>query len=605
MGVISTVYIDGNSFTSATGIWTDALLTTYAAAGWYSDGSMARYWDGQVLAPPSSCPSCNIECSNISFTANSGTSTTIPNPPNPSSNVGRKFITNFDSKDGLGAIIIRFFPNDVPNGINISYDGTDYRIFSSFLEGELNGGTGGTATWVGKNNLADCFIDNIGGYNWEFSPFLFDGSSFNSLGGTSTETVTTGNIQGTDTEPGECITVISKTNAQVSNVEATVYALCNSDDWSLAMECPTTLPSFASSLKQNTKSDACNNVTYPDDVDQTYYFAGFTGQGSGVAKNNFVFSDANAATPLANGFYRVGQSVVIQVNANGIVQNILPCGAAPSNWKAYRCFDEAVVCVSGVPNNASGNSHIEVLEDSCIYRLDQELPGDCPSNSIGWRSFSDDPNTIECADTCALVKFINSSDQSVNVSYTDCSGVTQQLFCFGNSVNEVCLRSFDPSTLPSFISYELIDCDCDGFVKYLATLCGDSTVTVVLGAPANIPALPSGTLVRASDTSLGSDCTYVIEGTSTEPIDYYIISVVEDETCADQCITYKIENSTNLSYNFTFRDCSGIIRNGFIRAAETSSNPVAVTVCAKPYSLNLPFRESGLTSEVLLCNCFS
>lgn len=52
------IYWDGYSFCSATAIFTDPDLTTYAPTTWYATGGFRRYWNAstRVLGP---CEICN------------------------------------------------------------------------------------------------------------------------------------------------------------------------------------------------------------------------------------------------------------------------------------------------------------------------------------------------------------------------------------------------------------------------------------------------------------------------------------------------------------------------------------------------------------------
>lgn len=58
MATSSTFYLNGPSLASATAVYTNASLTTLAANGYYSDGTIVRQQASGSLLPQSTCPSC-------------------------------------------------------------------------------------------------------------------------------------------------------------------------------------------------------------------------------------------------------------------------------------------------------------------------------------------------------------------------------------------------------------------------------------------------------------------------------------------------------------------------------------------------------------------
>ena len=593
MGVLANVHIDGSSFSTATGIWSDSALTTYATTGWYSDGSIARYWNSStgLLGPVATCPDCEVECSDIVFSLGSGT-TTDPSSPPASGSVGKKFITNFDTKTGVGAVVIRFNPGEEANGINVKYEGNTYRTFSTQGYGRKT--TGSNAIWLGNENATDCdgaeLHPRVNGK--DFDDFLFDGTSFNPLGSSGSLTITAGNVQTTTTAPGECVMVLNKANAASSNVQVNVYGLCAGDDWSLSLECPATLPSFSASSDNLTKANACGAT-----IDQTYYYVHVKGSNGNLALYDFVFNDPDAATPADDGWYRISTGLAIRVS-NGIIDSISPCDSTVKTRRATRCYDGKVFCMSGIPNSLSGGEPVFSLEQgNCIFEKTNDACDGSEEGNITYSSTSS-PNT--CENSCVLIEFTNSASIDKTVSYTDCFAEAQTLTVTANSTNSICLGSFVASSLDSDITYTRIDCDCDGLNKYVATLCGDSTVSLVVG---HTSTLTPGTLVKTTDTDPGTDCVYVVEQSSTDSIQAYVTSVLTGETCADQSITYKITNTENVAYSYTFTNpANGLVLSGQVPAGSVT-NPSAVLVCCVPDSLNLPFGPSGLSYEVHFCNC--
>lgn len=591
------MYIDGTSFISATAIWADSGLTTYAATGWYSDGTTARYWNSStgVLGAAVDCPDCEVDCSSTQIVVGSGTAVDITDV-SPLSG-GKKFVINFDTLQGLGAVVIRFLPGEVMNGIKAVYAGVTNKVAT--LQNFGRRAAANNVLWLGKYDATNCVSSDIANKSVTFDDYLYDGSVFNPLGGTETFQPQTADLGTTLTDPGECIMYFSKSNVSNSNVEVSIYALCLADDWSLSLECPTSLPSFSSSSGDGDLGVACGQ-----NIDQTYYYIPFTGQpANSVAVYNWVFQDANASTPLGDGYYRISLSQSIRVSS-GVVTELDDCTASsPSSRTVERCFDGTYWCMSSVPSSISNNNFVYSMEDDCLYRVVHadctgHTPAPPPGNNITFRSQNEGTDT--CVSACVFVRFVNSSNTNRTVSYTDCNGEAASLTVTNQFSSKVCLRSFDPSTLHPDLSYSVIDCDCANLYKYVASLCGDSTTSLVV---AHTSQLTPGTLVTTYSSDPDISCKYLIEQTSTDPIDSYVRGVIANETCADQCITYKVTNATNVPYTATFTNCNNGLTQSIEVPAGSDSNPSAILICCVPDSLNLPCCPSGLSSEVFLCNC--
>ena len=99
---------------------------------------------------------------------------------------------------------------------------------------------------------------------------------------------------------------------------------CSATGWAVQVSCPVTLHSWVTCSVQALASDACTATQ-----DQTYYFARnatytslfIVDINTVPSTNNFVFSDGDGVTPLANGFYRLTGASTMEVN-DGIVTDI-------------------------------------------------------------------------------------------------------------------------------------------------------------------------------------------------------------------------------------------------------------------------------------------
>jgi len=58
MATSGTFYLNGPSLASATAVYSNSSLTTLAADGYYSDGTIVRQQSSGSLLPQSTCPSC-------------------------------------------------------------------------------------------------------------------------------------------------------------------------------------------------------------------------------------------------------------------------------------------------------------------------------------------------------------------------------------------------------------------------------------------------------------------------------------------------------------------------------------------------------------------
>jgi hypothetical protein len=70
---MATYYIDTNSFTTATSIWTNSNLTVKAPNGFYQKDGVYRQMSGGELLPVANCPDCFYQFGSSTMGANSST----------------------------------------------------------------------------------------------------------------------------------------------------------------------------------------------------------------------------------------------------------------------------------------------------------------------------------------------------------------------------------------------------------------------------------------------------------------------------------------------------------------------------------------------------
>jgi hypothetical protein len=297
MATSSTYYLDAPSLSTATVVYSNAALTTVAANGYYSDGAIMRQQLGGVLLPAVICPACAVPCgSTISANGAQGV-----------------YYLNTNLGSNTGAIIIRFNPASVPDGVKAVYNSIVYNGLSSPSFGWLQG-SAGLSTYIGATG-SDCGI--VAGSPYTLNQFQYNGTTFDALGTTTSVSVISGQMKLTATAPGNCVMVIPKTAASPSVLNLTFIGPCTGTIFSVSVSCPAALPSFASSTINASSALAC-----ADAIDQTYYVAYVNGGAGVLGLYDLVFSDANGQFKLGAGYYKTtaaGANNWFQVDANGVI----------------------------------------------------------------------------------------------------------------------------------------------------------------------------------------------------------------------------------------------------------------------------------------------
>ena len=297
-------YLNGPSLSSSTAVFLDAALQTCAPNGFYYDGLVVREQVDCVLRPVQNCPSCGPTC---------GTNIV-------KSNTNGVYYINANVGAGIGAVAVTFQPGLIPSGIQATYNSVIYNKFNSPTYGILQG-TANLPTFMGKTS-ADCGIVAGSPYTLQRYDYILD--TFVDSGTTELTTVVSGQMQLTADIPGICTMIIPKTDSTVTNVTVKILSICTLDNINITVGCPTPLPWFASTSKlSDIEPDYCNEA-----VPSYFYFSyPINGSAGLIAVGDYVYSDINGASPLANGHYRndLGTSKQIYVVTNGIVTSITPC----------------------------------------------------------------------------------------------------------------------------------------------------------------------------------------------------------------------------------------------------------------------------------------
>jgi len=221
-----------------------------------------------------------------------------------------------------GAVIVRFNALSVPDGILAVYNGINYNGLSSPIYGWRQG-TAGLPTYVGQSS-APCGIGGIlAGSPYTLNEYEYNGTIFAPLGTTETVTVSSGQLQLTTLEPGNCVMVIPKPTAGPSLLSLTFIGPCASTLLNVSVDCPTALPSFASSTVNESSALACSST-----ISSTYYVAYVTGGAGVLGLHDLVFSDSNGQFKLGAGYYKTtaaGANNWYRVDANGVIIQFGTC----------------------------------------------------------------------------------------------------------------------------------------------------------------------------------------------------------------------------------------------------------------------------------------
>jgi hypothetical protein len=308
MAVNATYYLDAASLSLATAVYLDSSLSLIAPNGFYADGTVVRQQSSGVLLSFSTPDLCSAACGiNIAAPGSQGL-----------------YLASINLGDDLGAIIVKFFPESVPDGFRAIYNGVTYNKLSSNFDGIHQSTTPGNFTVVGSTGFTGtCSSWYPSGGTVVLNEYVYDGA-FVATGNTSSTTIVTGDISLSSASPEMCVMVIPKLAATPNLINLQVFGGCTSTGWNVKVECPTLLPSFSTSVSFPTGTIPCSTT-----IDQTCYFAKVhLAIDSYVGLYDYVFTDANGQFPLANGFYLTSNvaspNKVIRVT-NGLITGITNC----------------------------------------------------------------------------------------------------------------------------------------------------------------------------------------------------------------------------------------------------------------------------------------
>ena len=303
-------YIDGNTLSNSTAIFTDSELTTCAPDGFYSDGVTSREQVSCILLPSQACGTCGTPCGEeIAVAGLQGI-----------------YLINSDaggSEEDTGAILIKFNPASQPDGIRATFNGITYNKLSSGSDGYHASTSPTSHTFVGFNDTdpTSC-AQTISGTTFPALPeYLYDGVDFVGTGNTQSLFIAAGDLSLSNlAPPGYCLMVIPKLTASPNIVNISVVGPCEGTSWDISIGCPVQLSGYSSSSTFGTIGAACSAIRT-----EVYYNAPQGGGFGTPSLYDWVFSDLNGQFILPDGYYGYGAVTQYMQVANGVIIALGTC----------------------------------------------------------------------------------------------------------------------------------------------------------------------------------------------------------------------------------------------------------------------------------------
>tara|TARA_Y100000593_G_scaffold14401_1_gene27318 strand:+ start:33329 stop:34273 length:945 start_codon:yes stop_codon:yes gene_type:complete len=314
MATLGDYYYDGNSFALATGLFDDAAMTIVASDGWYGHGGIYRQMAGGILGSPQPCISCITAC---------GTSV--------SGDVFAQSKVTVDVGNTTGAVLVEFTVGLTSTArCTWTYNGVSASEYSSpLVPGGYLQGLIGDENCCGVSNAA-----GSGGNTYTGSVQEYSGGAWVPTGGVTTWGPYTDQASGgVDLDPngvgwGTTIMVVPKTSAVLNTIDFVIdtpdQSIPSTWDWTLKVICPAALDAVdGGTVNYVDCPAACLNTT----VGMSWYHAVVSGTPGQPAVNDWLFADADGATPAPDGYFSLffsGAWHCVQTE-NGVIINITAC----------------------------------------------------------------------------------------------------------------------------------------------------------------------------------------------------------------------------------------------------------------------------------------
>ena len=297
-------YLNAPNLSLATSIFTDDGLTIFAPNGFYSDGTISREQIAGILSAPQACPSCAPPCgSTIEASGNRGV-----------------YEMDINVGTAIGAIVIKFDPYNVPDGIMATYNGINYNKLSSEVYGYRASAMPNTLTYLGRTGN-DC---GLGGNSFSLDQYVFDGVSFNPTGDFQLIAIDPTQVRTNDNAPSWCYMVIPKPTVSPSTLHIKIVGACVDTAFRIEIACPVLLPTFFASARYTTELHACDTTVN----DLPWYHVPIAISAGFVGINDLVFKDNKGINKMDVGWYQLPHTPpdeLIHVSLEGIVDEVTTC----------------------------------------------------------------------------------------------------------------------------------------------------------------------------------------------------------------------------------------------------------------------------------------
>ena len=284
---------------------------------------------GTGLGQYSTLSACNTVCNPIAPCTGSFATGTLP--------VGQYNI-DMDAGSTTGAVIVRFYPYQVPDRCTWTYDGVSASEYSSPAVGYLQGligsvdgggplgcGQGGgqqITNALGSNGVT--FAGTISNWNAITNQFVSTGSSVN-MGPYTNQASGGVTLTAASAGPGFSMMVVPKPNATPSLVQFQMDGPCGSTIFDFEANCP---------VKLSVKDRGELLPTGECGVYTTVFYTASPHTTDGLSPANlqvhdWVFEDEDGVTSLPAGDYPArfpgGPNKIMTVSANGVITSLVAC----------------------------------------------------------------------------------------------------------------------------------------------------------------------------------------------------------------------------------------------------------------------------------------
>lgn len=303
-----TKYFNAPTFSEATTVYDDDLLSTVSANGYYSDGVVTRYQENGVLGVNATCPTC------VSYPCGSGV--TIPTV-----DVGR-----YDLKTTFGASTgaIKLTVSNVgsfPIGIQLMKDNIPYDVkFSStsnIATGQIIAPSQNELSFFSSGTTAPCSSYNFSSLS--LPTYTYDGTDWVTDNVLSTVSLSNKRPATTSESLDTLILYVPKTSSTDFTLRTVAVSPCGGAGQAppISIGCPLALPSVTISGPQTSSSQACTAL-YVVSLYVGYVSGATVGTDVRVGLNDFIFKDANGNNLPSDAWYGLASANIVggQTNPN-------------------------------------------------------------------------------------------------------------------------------------------------------------------------------------------------------------------------------------------------------------------------------------------------